>query len=48
VRYFNSMNTLILDTIEVVDIPEAARAAAEDFADSIERLRELLSWLREG
>jgi hydrogenase-1 operon protein HyaF len=48
VRYFNSMNTLILDTIEVVDIPEAARAAAEDYEDSMERLRELLSWMREG
>jgi hydrogenase-1 operon protein HyaF len=48
VRYYNSMNTLILDTIEVVDIPEAARAAAEDYEDSIERLRELLAWLREG
>jgi hydrogenase-1 operon protein HyaF len=48
VRYFNSMNTLILDTIEVVDIPEAARAAKEDFEDSLGRLRELLDWLREG
>lgn len=48
VRYFNSMNTLILDTIEVVDIPEAAKAAAEDYEDSMERLGELLSWLREG
>jgi hydrogenase-1 operon protein HyaF len=48
VRYFNSMNTLILDTIEVVDIPEAARAAAEDYEDSMERLGELLSWLREA
>jgi hydrogenase-1 operon protein HyaF len=48
VRYFNAMNTPILDTIEVVDIPEAARAAADDYADSMERLRELLSWLREG
>jgi hydrogenase-1 operon protein HyaF len=41
------MNTLILDTIEVVDIPEAARAAAEDYEDSVERLAELLGWLRE-
>lgn len=48
VQYLNSMNTLILDTIEVVDIPEAARATAEDFSDSIERLEELLEWLREG
>jgi len=48
VRYMNSMNTLILDTIEVVDIPEAAKAAEDDYEDSIGRLRELLSWLREG
>lgn len=48
VRYFNSMNTLILDTIEVVDIPESARAAREDIEDSVVRLRELLAWLREG
>lgn len=48
VRYFNTMNTVILDTIEVVDLPEAARAADEDFEDSLERLAELLAWLREG
>ena len=48
VRYFNSMNTVILDTIEVVDFPESARACAEDYDDSIERLVELLRWLREG
>jgi hydrogenase-1 operon protein HyaF len=47
VQYFNSMSTLILDTIEVVDIPEAARAAAEDYRESRERLRDLLNWLRE-
>lgn len=48
VRYFNSMNTLILDTIEIVDFPESARAGAEDYDDSIERLHELLRWLRES
>jgi hypothetical protein len=42
------MSTLILDTIEVVDLPEAARATAEDYADSIVRLEELLIWLREA
>lgn len=47
VRYYNSMNTLILDTLEVVDMPEAARAAAEDYEDSMVRLGELLGWLRE-
>jgi hydrogenase-1 operon protein HyaF len=48
VRYFNSMNTVILDTIEVVDLPESACAGAEDYDDSIGRLGELLTWLREG
>lgn len=48
VRFYNTMSTLILDTLEVVDIPEAARAAAEDYDDSIVRLEELLGWLREG
>ena len=48
VRYTNSMNTLILDTIEIVDIPEAARAAQDDYDDSMERLGDLLTWLREG
>jgi hydrogenase-1 operon protein HyaF len=48
VRYFNSMNTVILDTIEVVEFPESACAADEDYDDSLERLRDLLAWLREG
>lgn len=47
VRYFNSMDTLILDTIEVVDVPQAALAAREDFEDSTERLDQLLSILAE-
>lgn len=47
VQYFNSMNTLILNTIEVVDVPEVALAAAEDLVDSRERLAELIAWIRE-
>jgi hydrogenase-1 operon protein HyaF len=47
VQYFNSMSTLILDTIEVVDVPEAALANDDDFAESRARLRELVEWLRE-
>lgn len=43
VQYFNSMDQLILDTIEVTEVPAAALAAPEDYADSIERLDE---WLR--
>ncbi|MEY2632595.1 MAG: hypothetical protein RIR00_1249 [Pseudomonadota bacterium] len=41
------MDALILNTLEVVDMPEVALAADEDFADSLERLREYLSQLRE-
>jgi hydrogenase-1 operon protein HyaF len=45
VQYFNSMDRPILDTIEVVDVPEVALAAAEDHADSFERLGEWLETL---
>jgi hydrogenase-1 operon protein HyaF len=47
VRYFNSVSTLILDTIEVVDVPEAALAATEDLEDSRGRLAELVDWMAE-
>jgi hydrogenase-1 operon protein HyaF len=45
VQYFNNMNTLILNTIEIVDVPEVALAAAEDLEDSRERLSELVDWM---
>lgn len=48
VQYFNSMQTLILNTLEVVDVPEVALAAAEDLADSRERLGELVQWMSEA
>ena len=48
VQYFNNMQTLILDTLEVVDVPEVALAAAEDLADSCERLAELVTWMGES
>ena len=48
VQYFNSMQTLILNTLEVVDVPEVALAADEDLGDSRERLRELVDWLADG
>lgn len=47
VQYFNNMNTLILNTVEVVDIPEVVKAAQEDIEDSLERLRELLEWMEQ-
>lgn len=42
VRYFNSSDALILDTIEIVDIPAVACAAPEDLADSAARLVDIL------
>jgi len=47
VQYYNSMNTLILNTIEIVDVPDVALAAPDDLADSKERLAELVAWMRE-
>ncbi len=47
VQYFNSMDTLILNSIEVVGMPEVGLAADEDFADSIARLREYLDMMGE-
>lgn len=45
VRYYNSQDALILDTIEIVDLPEAVRAAPEDIEDSLWRLAEILEWV---
>jgi hydrogenase-1 operon protein HyaF len=48
VQYFNSMSTLILNTIEVVEVPDVALAAREDLADSLARLSELVDWMGES
>lgn len=45
VQYFNSMDQLILNTLEVTQVPEAALAAREDYEDSIERLKEWIATL---
>jgi hydrogenase-1 operon protein HyaF len=45
VQYFNTMNTLILNTLEIVVAPEVALAAAEDLQDSRERLEDLVAWM---
>lgn len=42
VQYFNSQETLILNTLEVSDVPAVACASGEDIADSRERLQEIL------
>jgi hydrogenase-1 operon protein HyaF len=48
VQYFNTMNTLILNTVEIVDAPEVVLAAVEDLTDSRERLAELVEWMSES
>lgn len=45
VRHFNSEDQLILNSIEVVDVPAAALAAQEDIEDSAARLAEILDAL---
>lgn len=42
VQYLNTMETVILDTLEIGGIPVALLAANEDFEDSAERLAEIL------
>ena len=42
VQYFNSDDKLILNTIEVVDIPVVIQASQEDIEDSQERLIEMI------
>jgi hydrogenase-1 operon protein HyaF len=45
VVYYNSQDAVILNTVEVCQIPDVACAAREDLADSHERLGEVLQWL---
>ncbi len=42
VQFFNSMDTLILDTFEVTSMPEVAIAAGEDLLDSASRIEAVL------
>jgi len=46
VQYFNAQETLILNTLEISDVPEVACAAQEDIDDSAHRLREILEVYR--
>lgn len=45
VVYYNAMDSVILNTVEVVDMPEVAMAAPEDLRDSHERLLDVLTYL---
>ncbi len=48
VVYYNSMDKVILNTVEVVDMPEVAMAAPEDLRDSHERLSDVLGYLEQS
>lgn len=48
VVYYNSQDIVILNTVEVVELPEVAQAAKEDLDDSHERLREVLEWVEQS
>jgi hydrogenase-1 operon protein HyaF len=45
VVYYNSQDVVILNTVEVTELPEVAQAAREDLDDSHERLAEVLAWV---
>jgi hydrogenase-1 operon protein HyaF len=46
VQYFNGMGKVILDTLEIGDVPVALLAAQDDFAESALRLGEILEAYR--
>ena len=41
VQFYNAMDSIILDTLEICTIPAVAIAAEEDFKDSASRIREI-------
>ena len=45
VVYYNSQDAVILNTVEVTELPEVAQAAREDLVDSSARLAEVLAWV---
>ncbi len=46
VRYFNSRDAIVLNTIEITNVPDVACAAEEDLRDSAQRLNEILEVYR--
>lgn len=48
VVYYNSMDTVILNSVEVTDMPDVALAAVEDLQDSTQRLHEVLQWVEKA
>ncbi|MBP9905429.1 MAG: hydrogenase expression/formation protein [Rhodoferax sp.] len=48
VVYYNSQDAVILNSVEVTDMPEVACAAPEDLQDSVDRLTEVLQWVNQA
>lgn len=48
VVYYNSQDIVILNTVEISELPEVAQAAIEDLQDSHERLKEVLAWVEQS
>ena len=48
VVYYNSQDIVILNTVEVSELPEVAQAAREDLEDSHDRFREVLEWVTQS
>jgi hydrogenase-1 operon protein HyaF len=46
VSYFNAPDTVVLDTLEIARVPDAACAAPQDLEDSAERIAEVLAWVQ--
>lgn len=45
VVYYNSMDSVILNSVEVTDMPDVACAAIEDLTDSAQRVEEVMKWV---
>ena len=46
VQYYNSQDAMILNSIEIINVPEVVCAAQEDIDDSADRLREIMEIYR--
>ncbi|MDR2239855.1 MAG: hydrogenase expression/formation protein [Zoogloeaceae bacterium] len=48
VRYFDGMNKIMLDMLEITRVPEVVLASREDLVNARAHLQELLEWLESG
>lgn len=48
VVHYNSQDLVLLNTVEVSELPDVAQAAREDLDDSHARLAEVLAWVQEA